>query len=253
MNTDRNLLLSVAALSVEVRESRLLHDVTFDVRSGEIIALLGANGAGKSTLIAALAGEIREHSGNIVFDNKALKEWSLESLAGRRALNATEPAVPFALNVSDYVALGRPFDAADVLAVNAVLTETHATPWATRDIATLSSGEQMRVQLARSLYQLGDTPHCLWLLDEPCAHLDLAQKQFVLTLISRIAKQRQWAIVFSTHDPAEALQIANQALLLRAGEVVATGAATEVINGDNLSRCYGVTVNRGIAFVGAAL
>ena len=253
MNTDRNLLLSVAALGVEIRESRLLHDITFEVRSGDIVALLGANGAGKSTLIAALAGEISEHSGNIVFDEKALKEWSLESLAGRRALNATEPAVPFALSVSDYVALGRPFDAADGIAVNAALTETHATQWATRDIATLSSGEQMRVQLARSLYQLGDMPRCIWLLDEPCAHLDLAQKQFVLTLISRIAKQRQWAIVFSTHDPAEALQIAEHALLLRAGEVVATGAATEVINGDNLSRCYGVTVNRGIAFVGAAL
>ena len=252
MSADRNALFSVAAMGVEVRGSRLLLDITFAVRAGDITALLGANGAGKSTLIAALAGEIGNHSGDIVFDDKALKEWSLESLAGRRALNATEPAVPFALSVVDYVALGRPFDTADAAAVRAALTETHATQWASRDIATLSSGEQMRVQLARSLYQLGDTPHCVWLLDEPCAHLDLAQKQFVLALMARIAKQRQWSVIFSTHDPAEALQIADQALLLRAGTVVATGAATDVINIENLSRCYGVTVNRSIAFVGTA-
>ena len=251
MNADRNALLWVAALGVEVRGSRLLHDITFDLRSGEIIALLGANGAGKSTLIAALAGEIGNHSGSITLDDEALVAWSLESLAARRALNATEPAVPFALSVTDYIALGRPFDATDEIAVTAALTETHASRWATRDIATLSSGEQMRVQLARSLYQLGDTPRCVWLLDEPCAHLDLAQKQFVLSLISRIAKQRQWGVIFSTHDPAEALQIADQALLLRAGAVVAMGAATEIINAENLSRCYGVTVNRSIAFVGA--
>ena len=252
MNTSRNSLLSVAGLGVAVRGSRLLRDISFEVRSSEIVALLGANGAGKSTLISALTGEIGDLSGSIRLDDKALSGWSLESLAARRALNATEPAVPFALSVADYVALGRPLDTVDAISVNAALTETHATQWATRDIATLSSGEQMRVQLARSLYQLGDMPRCVWLLDEPCAHLDLAQKQFVLALISRVAKQRQWGVVFSTHDPAEALQIADQALLLRAGEVVAMGAATEVINVDNLSRCYGVTVNRSIAFVGAA-
>ena len=113
-------------------------------------------------------------------------------------------------------------------------------------------GEQMRVQLARSLYQLADAPRCIWLLDEPCAHLDLAQRQFVLALIARVAKTRQWSVVFSTHDPAEALQIADQALLLRNGSAVAVGAAAEVINARDLSACYGVGVTRGEGFVTAA-
>ena len=245
-------LLSVSALGVSVRTSRLLHDISFALQPGEILALLGANGAGKSTLIAALAGEIGNPVGSILFDGALLTSWSLRTLAERRALNVTEPAVPFALSVADYVALGRPFDAVDDYNVQAALAEADATQWAVRDIATLSSGEQTRVQLARSLYQLGDTPHCLWLLDEPCAHLDLAQKQFVLALILRIAKARKWGIVFSTHDPAEALQIADQALLLQAGTVVASGVASEVINAENLSRCYGVNINRSIAFIGSA-
>lgn len=244
-------LLSVSALGVSVQAARLLHDITFDLQAGEILALLGANGAGKSTLIAALAGETASHVGNVLFDGTAVAAWSLRALAERRALNVTERAVPFALRVADYVALGRPFDALDQRQVHAALAEADATQWVARDVSTLSSGEQTRVQLARSLYQLGDMPRCIWLLDEPCAHLDLAQKQHVLSLISRIAKARLWSVVFSTHDPAEALLIADYALLLRAGAMVVSGVAAEIINAENLSRCYGVAVNRSIAFVGA--
>lgn len=253
-NTNTSALLSVNGLGVAVPAARkgssqLLNDITFELRSGEIIAILGANGAGKSTLISALSGEIANHAGTISFDGRPLTSWSLESLAARRALNATEPPVPFALSVTDYVALGRPFDPTDVNDVSAALAETHATQWETRDVATLSSGEQTRVQLARSLYQLADVPGCIWLLDEPCAHLDLAQRQFVLTLIARIAKMRRWSVAFSTHDPAEALQIADQALLLREGRAVAFGAAAQVINPEQLSACYGVSVARGEGFV----
>ncbi|HPV24138.1 MAG TPA: ABC transporter ATP-binding protein, partial [Casimicrobium sp.] len=107
----------------------------------------------------------------------------------------------------------------------------------------------MRVQLARSLYQLGETPNALWLLDEPCAHLDLAQRSFVLTLLANVAKSHGWAIVFSTHDPAEALAISDKALLLRAGESVGYGATAETITESTLSQCYGVDVTRASAFV----
>ena len=246
--------MSVSALGVAVRtpgkgSSQLLNDISFELRAGEIIAILGANGAGKSTLIAALSGEIANHVGTISFDDRPLASWSLESLAARRALNAPEPTVPFSLSVADYVALGRPFDPPDAHEVGAALGETHATQWATRDVATLSSGELTRVQLARSLYQLANAPGCMWLLDEPCAHLDLGQRQLVLALIARVAKNRQWSVVFSTHDPAEALQIADLALLLRAGSVVAVGAAKQVINPGHLTACYGVSVSRGESFV----
>ena len=119
---------------------------------------------------------------------------------------------------------GTRFAALDAEAVAAALAECHAAEWRGRDYATLSLGEQMRVQLARSLYQLGrplsstepQSP-CLWLLDEPCAHLDMAQRHFVLTLIARIAREREWAVVFSTHDPMEAQLIADRVHLLLGG------------------------------------
>jgi iron complex transport system ATP-binding protein len=249
MTVESMPLLRVANLGVVVHDKPLLHDVNFSVNAGEILALLGANGAGKSTLIAAVAGEIPAHSGRIEFDGAPIASQTLAHMAARRALNASEPAVPFAMAVDEYVALGRPFDAPDATAIHAALEACHASAWSDRDFATLSSGEQMRVQLARSLYQLGDAPNALWLLDEPCAHLDLAQRRFVLTLLASVAMSRGWAIVFSTHDPAEALAISNKALLLRAGECVGYGATADTITETSLTACYGVAVTRASAFV----
>ncbi len=249
-------LLKVDAIGVRVGGTMLLRNISFALRSGRNLALLGANGAGKSTLMAALAGELSLSGGRIELDGRALQAWPAAELAQRRALNASEPPVPFALSVADYVALGQPFAAPDAAAVARALTECHAAEWRERDFATLSLGEQMRVQLARSLYQLGppDTTgervsRCLWLLDEPCAHLDMAQQHFVLTLIASIAKQRQWAVVFSTHDPMEAQLIADHALLLRKGEVLAFAEANEALTEANLSACYGHSIALRPAFV----
>jgi iron complex transport system ATP-binding protein len=245
-------LLLVTNLGVAVRDKTLLRDVNFNVHAGEILALLGANGAGKSTLIAAIAGEVAEHTGRIEFDGAPLAAQSLEEMAARRALNTAEPAVPFAMPVADYVALGRPFDSPNTAAIHEALEACHAAEWCERDFATLSSGEQTRVQLARSLYQLGDAQSALWLLDEPCAHLDLAQRRFVLSLLASVAKSRGWSIVFSTHDPAEALAISHKALLLRAGECVGYGTTAETITEASLSECYGVDVVQVVGFSATA-
>jgi len=242
-------VLSVVDLGVAVRGSRLLKSVSFALGAGEILAILGANGAGKSTLITALSAGIAPGEGQIAIDGKTLPEWTLLELAERRALNASEPAIPFAMSVEECVALGRPFAPPDPAQVAQSLQAAHAAQWSARDYATLSMGEQTRVQLARSLYQLGDTPRCLWLLDEPCAHLDIAQRQFVLALIAHIAKTRQWSVVFSTHDPAEAGQIADRVLLMRNGAVLACAPVAEALTEENLSVCYGVNVVRRAGFV----
>ncbi len=252
MTADRAPLLRVDAASARVAGKRLLHDISFALAAGEVLALLGANGAGKSTLMMMLAGELAPASGGIDLDGRPLAAWSAAGLAERRALNASEPPVPFALAVADYVALGRPFAAPNRDAIDHALAECHAGDWRQRDYATLSQGEQTRVQLARSLYQLGlaeGRERCLWLLDEPCAHLDMAQRHFVLTLIARIARARRWAVVFSTHDPMEAQLIADRALLLRRGEALACAPVNVALTEEKLSACYDRNVALRSAFV----
>jgi ABC-type cobalamin/Fe3+-siderophores transport system ATPase subunit len=172
----------------------------------------------------------------------SIRSYAPQSLAEMRAFNAVEPPLAFALSVFDFVALGRPFADANESAIAQALEQCHATQWVARDAASLSSGELLRVQLARSLYQLGDAPRCLWLLDEPFAHLDLAQRQFALHLLRQVASARQWAIVFSTHEPRDARAIADEVLLLRGGSVIAQGGVASALQSAHLSACYGIAL-----------
>jgi iron complex transport system ATP-binding protein len=223
-----------------VREGKtLLHELTFELNAGEVLVMLGLNGAGKSTLLNALANETPIANGVIRIDGTPLDRFDPHKLAAVRALNAVEPPLAFSLSVFDYAALGRPFDAANEDEILRALDECHATQWRDRDAASLSSGELLRVQLARSLYQLGNAKNCVWLLDEPMAHLDLAQRQFALQLLRRVATERAWAVVFSTHEPCDALAIADRVLLLREGQSVANGVTSSVMTRSNMQACYG--------------
>jgi iron complex transport system ATP-binding protein len=235
-------MLSVRNLRVIRDGNTLLDDISFNLDAGRVLALLGPNGAGKSTLLNALASEIVAAQGDILINGKSFVSFDAHELAAIRALNAVEPPLAFSLSVFDYVALGRPFDSVRTEEVERALFECQAGQWVDRDATSLSSGELLRVQLARSLYQLGDTQRCLWLLDEPMAHLDLAQRHFALQLLRRIANERQWAIMFSTHEPRDAQAIADDVLLLRAGKTIAHGTVAESLRSAGLTACYGTTV-----------
>ncbi|TAG79987.1 MAG: ABC transporter ATP-binding protein [Burkholderiales bacterium] len=231
-------VLETHALNVVRNTTRLIDSLSLSLSGGRVLALLGANGAGKSTLLAALAGEFAATSGSIRLNGKPLEVYTHESLAEIRALNAVEPPLTFSLSVFDFVSLGRPFSEPQSESVRGALAECHATQWVNRDAASLSSGELLRVQLARSLYQLGNAPNSLWLLDEPFAHLDLAQRDFVLKLLRQIATTRRWAIAFSTHEPRDAIAIADEALLLRRGAAIAYGAPSAVLTNEQLTQCF---------------
>jgi iron complex transport system ATP-binding protein len=235
-------LLRVDRASVVRAGRHLLNEVSFDLRAGEVMALLGANGAGKSTLLAALAGEIALTSGGISLNDVSLHRYTPQALAEIRALNAVEPPLAFSLSVFEYVSLGQPFADVDCAAILEALERCHATQWMNRDAASLSLGELLRVQLARSIFQLGRSDNCVWLLDEPLAHLDLAQRQFALQLLRDIASERRWSIVFSTHEPRDALQIADVVSLLKAGELLAHGDTQNTLTAQNLAICFGVQV-----------
>jgi iron complex transport system ATP-binding protein len=236
-------LLSLEKVCVERAKQLLVADVSFALDAGRILAIMGANGAGKSTLLAIASGEIEPTRGSVQMDGRALDEYTPQALAEIRTVNALEPPLPFSLSVFDYVALGRPFVHANADDVRRALDECHALQWIERDAASLSSGELLRVQLARSLFQLGERERCVWLLDEPFSHLDIAQRAFVLKLLRDVANQRAWTIVLSTHEPRDALEIADRVLLLRRGHAIALGEPHEILNITNLRECFGIETN----------
>jgi iron complex transport system ATP-binding protein len=148
--------------------------------------------------------------------------------------------------VLDYVLLGRtPYipplgreSAADLSAVDEVLTSLDLTAFAGRRLDTLSGGERQRAFLARALAQGAR----ILLLDEPTSALDIGHQQEVLELVDRLRHERGLTVLATMHDLSIAGEYADRMVLLAGGRVVASGPPREVLTEDLLATHYRVRV-----------
>ena len=224
----------------------VLSGVSLEIRSGEILALLGANGTGKSTLIGVAHGALHPSAGEVLFDDKPVREFSRRELANRIAVVAQAAEVRFPLTALEYVLTGRfarasaiGFDSADDLAAAMVaLTETDAAQFAHRYFNELSSGERQRVVLARALAQQSR----LLLLDEPTANADIAHQVSLLSLVRDLTRKRSLGALVVTHEINLAADFADRVALLKDGKLLACGAPAEVMTGELLGELFGTSL-----------
>lgn len=218
---------------------RVLDEVDFEVRAGEVVALVGPNGAGKSTLLAVLAGELEPGQGSVELDGRPLDRWTPTDMARRRAVLPQSHSVGFPFTAAEVIAMGRapwqrtPRAESDHEIIAAAMAATDSTHLAGRAFPSLSGGERARVALARVLAQ--DTVTLL--LDEPTAALDLGHQEAVLTLAAERAAAGA-AVVVVLHDLASAAAYADRVAVLDAGRVAAAGPPREILTGELLSDVY---------------
>jgi iron complex transport system ATP-binding protein len=231
------------AVGVSLGGRPVLEDVTFDVRPGEVLAVVGPNGAGKSTLLAVLSGERSPDSGSVTLDGRALAEFSPLDLARRRAMLTQENSLSFPFRVREVLEMGRspwartPQLADDERALADAAALADVEHLLDRRFTELSGGERARVSLARVLAQ--ETP--LVLLDEPTAALDLRHQEEVLVIARSLADAGR-SVVVVLHDLSLAGAVADRVALLAAGRLVALGSPREVLTASALSEVYGVEV-----------
>lgn len=194
-----------------------LAGVTLSIQPG-VTAVLGASGAGKSSLLSLLAGFEQPTSGAIEFVPKADAGqlplfWSPQDnglwpkLTAREHLATVRPDAPqIDRSVDEWLALLRLSEVADAL--------PHR----------LSQGERSRLSLGRALASEAD---CL-VLDEPLAHVDPIHCRSYLDLIANHAKSIEGHVVFSTHDPASVLRIAEHVICLSEARCVFSGPGNEL-------------------------
>lgn len=219
----------------------------FALAPGEVLALLGPNGGGKTTLMKTLLGLLAPHGGGVELDGRPLASWSARERA-RRMAYVPQAAMPgFAFSVEQLVMTGRSAhqglfsgpSAADRAAVAAALDRLGLGALAAQPATAISGGERQLALIARALAQDAR----LVVLDEPTASLDFGNQGRVLREIRRLAAAGL-AVLFSTHDPNQALRIADRALLLGEGVPQALGRCDEVLDPARLERLYGVPVER---------
>jgi iron complex transport system ATP-binding protein len=239
-------MLKVRDITVSYGEQEVLRDVSFDLKGGDTIVLLGANGAGKTTLIRAVNGTLPIEKGEISVGVEALASMSRREIAGRIAVVAQENETRFPVTVLEFVLAGRFVHGGafgwesemDITAARKALEECDLAEYETRLMNQLSGGERQRVVLARALA----TGANILLLDEPTANLDLAHQAMMFRLVRERCETAGASAIVITHDLNLASEFADEIILLKEGKIAANGRPEEVLNAENLQEIFEVKV-----------
>ena len=245
-------LLEARGLQVQVGRGaarrQLVDALDLCLRPGELWCLLGPNGAGKTQLLHTLAGARAPAAGALQVGGRPLADWPLRELACWRGFVPQQISDAFPAPVIDVVLQGRhPHlsrwhweGEADTALAEDALARVGLAGWGAREVTTLSGGERQRVAIATLLTQ--DPP--LALLDEPLAHLDLAQQLRVLALLQHEVRTRQRCVLLSVHDLSLAQRVASHALLLDGRGGALAGPVAEVMTEATLSPVWGHALHR---------
>ncbi len=222
-------------------EDYVLNNVSLDIQNDTIVAVLGNNGSGKTTLLLTLLKRLIPTAGTIDFVNKDDRD---EHPIRIGYLPQIEK-IPFGFTIEEYVLLGRfphigvfhvPTEE-DLSITQKVLGELEIEGMQRRKIYDLSGGELQKVRIARTLVQEPD----IFLLDEPANHLDLRNRQELLSMIKKMKKDRK-IIIFTTHDPNDALAIAEKVLLMHKGKAIEFGETKAVMQKELLQKTFDIPI-----------
>jgi branched-chain amino acid transport system ATP-binding protein len=231
-------MLEVRDLEVNYGRIRAVQGVSFEVREGEIVALIGANGAGKSSAMHAVAGVVPRAGGSIAFEGARIDGAAPERIVRAGISHVPEGRMIFAaLTIEENLLVGgytRGYRSAlkarfeEVLDLFPVLRER-----LTESAANLSGGQQQLLALARGLMS---SPRLL-MLDEPSLGLSPIAAQDVFELIVRLRTQGV-TILLVEQNVRQALAIADRGYVIESGRITMDGDATALLNDPHLVSAY---------------
>jgi ABC-type Fe3+/spermidine/putrescine transport system ATPase subunit len=205
--------------------------VSFEVRGGEILCLLGRSGSGKSTLLRIIAGLENAESGDVLWNGVSML--GIPTHQRNFGLMFQDYALFPHKNVSENVAFGLEMQRLPASEIKKQVCESlermNMAGFANRSVAELSGGEQQRVALARAL---AAKPRLL-MLDEPLAALDRSLRLELQEELHNLLQQPELPVIYVTHDQEEAVILGDRLVILHDGLVEQSGTAQELFNAPN--------------------
>jgi iron complex transport system ATP-binding protein len=240
------IVIEAQNVSVSIGGKRIVANVDFSVRAGQLAAIVGPNGSGKTTFLRALTGDL-PFSGAIAINGRdiaKLKPWEAASM---RAVLPQATALSFPFTVREVVRLGLTSGCSGVPRgeeeglPDRALARVDLAGFAGRFYQELSGGEQQRVNLARVLCQiwapvLDGAPRSLF-LDEPVSSLDI-RHQLIIMDIARDFARRGGSVVAILHDLNLTAMYADRVFVMHRGRLAASGSPEEVMSDDIISRVF---------------
>ncbi len=236
-------ILQVANVSAGYEDRTILSDVSFSLKPGEMVGIIGANGAGKSTLMRTIRGLQDKLAGEVIIGGKNKESMSDRELAEWIAYLSQQPECPFGYTAREIVMIGRYAHLSwwqqespeDEKIVSSCMGYTHTKEFADRPMQALSGGQRQRVFLAQILAQ--HTP--ILFLDEPATGLDVYYQEEIFRFCKALCKKGK-TVLMVVHELGLAGRFCSRLLLLGNGGLMADGAPKEVLQDDILTNAYGV-------------
>lgn len=219
----------------------VLMDVSFAVRPGELVGLIGANGAGKSTLLKTVRGLLAPLGGTVALLGRDIRQLSPREFAQQAAYLSQQTEIPFGYTVRDIVMAGRyPYlgwwqreGGRDRALVDASLAYVAMTALADRPMQELSGGQRQRTLFAKVLAQ--QTP--VLLLDEPATGLDLMYQEELFRFCQELCAAGR-TVLMVVHELGLAARFCSRLLLFGGGHLLADGTPADVLTPARLTAAY---------------
>jgi ABC-type branched-subunit amino acid transport system ATPase component len=246
-------LISITGLTKHFGGLTAVQDLTFDLRSGEILALIGPNGAGKTTTFNLIAGVVAPSAGSIALGGERIDGLPVHAIAARGLMRTFQHNMPFAgMSLTDNILVGchtrcsdglfdiligrprvRQQEAAARRRTAELITFVGLQDRIDHDVTTLSFGEGRLLELARAL--AGD-PRVI-LLDEPAAGLTQPEMARLGTIIREIAA-RGVAVLLIEHDMHFLLPLAHRVVVMNFGRKIAEGTPDAIVRDRQVIEAY---------------
>ena len=233
-----DIILKVDSISVKYGVIEAVRNISFDLRKGEILSLIGSNGAGKTTTLKAISSLLPLASGQILLRNERIDTLQPHEIVKRRLSQAPEGRGIFLnLSVEENLDLGA-WTVKDTSTYDRDLE--HAFELFPRlkerrkqSAGTLSGGEQQMLTIARSLMA---HPEIL-LLDEPSLGLAPQIIEAIFNIIEKINKEGT-TVLLVEQNALQALQISHRGIVLETGNIVLQGDAKDLLKSDEIRKAY---------------
>lgn len=222
---------------------QIFKDLSFNVKKGETLAILGANGIGKTTFVKCLLGFLDYQSGNILINDESIKQmspskyWKLVAYvpqSKRMAFGFTGLEMTV-MGLSPHVKMGKLPKKEDYDRAYEQLKKLGIEHLSEQNCNKMSGGELQMVLIARALIK---NPKIL-IMDEPESHLDLRNQLKILNIIEELNGLGEYSIIINTHFPHHAFRIAQSTLLL-GKEGYIFDKTENVVNTKNLRDYFGI-------------
>lgn len=247
-------MITAQQVAISIGRKRIVGGVDFEMRPGELAAIVGPNGSGKTTFLRALSGDL-PYSGSITINGHALASLKPWEVATMRAVLPQATALSFPFTVREIVKLGLlggrsgALPGEDERLPERALARVDLEGFGGRFYQELSGGEQQRVQLARVLCQVwapvleGKARYLF--LDEPVSSLDI-KHQLIIMDIARDFARRGGGVVAILHDLNLTAMYADSVHVMHKGRLAAAGSPGDVLSDELISRVFECRLKVGV-------